>query len=90
MAITYKKALKSIEVKTLGGTTVSVSDTVDEAKASMALAEFNVMKTMHIITGENEVTMIPFHAVDSIVVTSQASDDITKADPYCKEDEASE
>lgn len=90
MAITYKKALKSIEVKTLGGTTVSVSDTVDEAKASIALAEFEAFKTMHIKTGDGETTMIPFHAVDSIVVTTTKSDDITKADPYCKEEEASE
>lgn len=85
MAITYKKALKSIAVKTLGGTTVSVADTATEPKASNALAEFEVGRTMHIVTGANEVTMIPFHAVDSIVVTTSASDDITKDDPYCAE-----
>lgn len=85
MAITYKKMLKSIEIKTLGGTEVSVADTADEAIASMALAEFMAGKTMHIKTGENETTLIPFHAVDSIVVTSQSSDDIEKADPYCEE-----
>ena len=85
MAITYKKALKSIAVKTLGGTTVSVADTATEPKASNALAEFEAERTMHIVTGANEVTMIPFHAVDSIVVTTSASDDITKDDPYCAE-----
>ena len=85
MAITYKKALKSIAVKTLGGTTVSVADTVTEPKASNALAEFDHFQTMHIRSGENEVTLIPFHAVDSIVVTSTPSEDITKADPYCEE-----
>ena len=85
MAITYKKALKSIAVKTLGGTTVSVADTATEAKASAAIAEFEAFKTMHIQTGANEVTLIPFHAVDSIVVTTSASDDITKDDPYCAE-----
>ena len=85
MAITYKKALKSIAVKTLGGTTVSVADTATEPKASNALAEFEAERTMHIVTGEGEVTMIPFHAVDSIVVTTSASDDITKDDPYCAE-----
>ena len=85
MAITYKKALKSIAVKTLGGTTVSVADTATDPKASNALAEFEAFKTMHIVTGEGEVTMIPFHAVDSIVVTTTASDDITKDDPYCAE-----
>lgn len=85
MAITYKKALKSIEVKTLGGTTVSVADTATDPKASNALAEFEAFKTMHIATGENETTLVPFHAVDSIVVTSSSSDDITKDDPYCAE-----
>lgn len=85
MAITYKKALKSIAVKTLGGTTVSVADTATDPKASNALAEFEAFKTMHIVTGENETTLVPFHAVDSIVVTSSSSDDITKDDPYCAE-----
>ena len=85
MAITYKKALKSIAVKTLGGTTVSVADTATDPKASNALAEFEAFKTMHIVTGEGEVTMIPFHAVDSIVVTVTQSDNITKDDPYCAE-----
>ena len=85
MAITYKKALKSIAVKTLGGTTVSVADTATDPKASNALAEFEAFKTMHVVTGANETTLVPFHAVDSIVVTSSASDDITKDDPYCAE-----
>ena len=85
MAITYKKALKSIAVKTLGGTTVSVADTAKDPKASNALAEFEAFKTMHIVTGENETTLVPFHAVDSIVVTSSSSDDITRDDPYCAE-----
>lgn len=90
MAITYKKALKSLAIKTLGGTTVNVADTATEAKASAALAEFEAFKTMHVVTGEGEVTMIPFHAVDSIVVTTTASEDITKADPYCVEEQSSE
>lgn len=85
MAITYKKALKSITVKTLGGTTVTVADTATEPKASAPLAEFEAFKTMHIQTGEGEITMIPFHAVDSIVVTVSQSSDITKDDPYCAE-----
>lgn len=85
MSITYKKALKSIEIKTLGGTEVSVADTATDPKASNALAEFEAFKTMHIVTGENETTLIPFHAVDSIVVTTSSSDDITKDDPYCAE-----
>lgn len=87
MAITYKKALKTLAIKTLGGTTVNVADTVSDPKASNALAEFEGFKTMHVVTGEGQVTLIPFHAVDSIVVTTAASDDITKADPYCAEEQ---
>ena len=86
MAITYKKALKSIVITTVGGNTVSVADTATEPKASNALAEFEAFKTMHIVTGENEKTYIPFHAVVNIVVTVSQSDDITKADPYCEEE----
>lgn len=85
MAITYKKALKTIAVKTLGGTTVTVADTAADPKASNALAEFEAERTMHIVTGANETTVIPFHAVDSIVVTSAQSGDITREDPYCAE-----
>ena len=85
MAITYKKALKTIAVKTLGGTTVTVADTATDPKASNALAEFEAFKTMHLATGANETTLIPFHAVDSIVVTSAPSADITREDPYCAE-----
>lgn len=86
MAITYKKALKSIVITTVGGNTVSVADTATEPKASNALAEFEAFKTMHIATGANETTLIPFHAVDHIVVTVSQSDSITKADPYCEEE----
>lgn len=85
MAITYKKPLKTIVVKTIGGTTVTVSDTATEPKASNALAEFEAERTMHIKTSDSEMTYVPFHAVDSIVVTSAQSGDITKDDPYCAE-----
>ena len=83
MATTYKKALKTIVIKTLGGTTVTVADTAADPKASNALAEFEMCKTMHIVTGEDEMTLIPFHAVDSIVVTTTQSENITREDPYC-------
>ena len=86
MAITFNKVLKSITVNTIGGTTVSVSDTATEQKASNALIEFGAFKTMSIQTGEGEITMIPFHAVDSIVVT-QTTAEVSKNDPYgCDEE----
>lgn len=80
MATTYKKTLKSISVTTIGGQTVTGADTVDEPIASNALAEFEAFGTMHI-----DGTLVPFHAVDTIAVTSSQSEDITRNDPYCAE-----
>ena len=87
MATTYKKTLKTITVKTLGGTTVSVSDTATSTAASNALAQFEAGQTM-VIKGEEKTTYVPFHAVDSIEVTTAQSADITRPDPYgCEETE---
>jgi len=83
MAINYTKVLKTIAVKTLGGTTVNASDTATDPIASNALAEFEAFQTMHIKTTDG-MTEIPFHAVDSITVTS-ASSSATREDPYCAE-----
>ena len=81
MAIKYTKPLKTAVIKTLNGaTTVTVSDTVDSPKASSVIAEFESGRTLHA-----DGTFIPFHAVDSIVVTLQTSEEISKDDPYCPE-----
>lgn len=77
---TYKKVLRTIAVKTLGGTTINAADTATDPIASDALAEFDAFKTMHIRTDDG-VTEVPFHAVDSIEVT-EATQNVTKADPY--------
>lgn len=85
MATTFNKALKAIEVKTIGGNTISAQDTAADMRASSALSEFEMGKTMH-IRGANagETTLIPFHAVDNILVT-MASESVTKPDAYCPE-----
>lgn len=75
------KPLKSIVVTTIGGGTVNAADTVSAPAASVALSEFEAFKTMH-IKGENDVTLVPFHAVDRIVVTTTQSSDIPAKDPY--------
>lgn len=80
MATIYKKILKSITVTTVGGQTVTGADTVDEPVASNALAEFEAFGTMHI-----DGTLVPFHAVDTIAVTTSQSEDITRTDPFCEE-----
>lgn len=81
MAVKFKKGLKTITVKTIGGTTITASDTVDAPVASNALAEFEAFATMH-IKGENKVTEVPFHAVDNIEVTTAESEEQTRPDPY--------
>lgn len=87
MATKYKKSLKTIKVKTLGGTTVTVADTKDKPYASNALMEFEDFKTITVDDGSKK-TVIPFHAVDNIEVTAALSDEITRPDPYgCDEEE---
>lgn len=83
MATTYKKSLKTIVVKTLGGTTVNATDTATDPIASDALRDFEAFQTMH-IRKEGGVTLVPFHAVDTIEVTVTATD-VEKADAYCAE-----
>ena len=78
--ITYTKVLKTLAIKTLGGTEVTVADTAADPKASDALSEFENFQTMHVRTAEG-VTIIPFHAIDSIEVTSTTGQ-ATKGDPY--------
>lgn len=89
---TYNKPLKTIAIKTLGGTEIEVSDAVGKPYASNALSEFARFQTMHIVVeGDTDGTLlIPFHAVDSIFVSTE-TEEVTKADPYgCEEGESGE
>lgn len=88
MATTYKKALKTIVIKTLGGTTINAADTATDPIASDALSAFDRFQTMHIRTANGE-TLVPFHAVDSIVVTASTAD-ASRADAYCAEESGNE
>ena len=85
---TFNKPLKSIVVTTLGGNTFEVDDTASAPIASDALRDFEAYGIMH-IKGQSDVTLVPFHAVDNIVVTSSTSE-VEKADPYGCEEESSE
>lgn len=82
---TFNKPLKALAIKTLGGTEVTVEDTSSSRAASNALSEFEMFKTMHIVVDDG-ILLIPFHAVDSILVTSTTAE-VTKADPYGCEEE---
>ena len=84
MATNFNKSLKTITVKTIGGNTINCADTTQEMKASAALSEFEMGKTMHIKTGADETTIVPFHAVDNILVAVSTAA-ATRPDAYCKE-----
>lgn len=86
MAITYKKALKTINVYIHGiDDPVTVADTATASNASNAYAEFENGYKMHLVTGEGQQTVVPYHAVVKVEVTTAPSADITKNDPYCAE-----
>lgn len=85
----FPKGLKTIEVHTIGGATITAADTAKKGIASNALSEFDMGKTMHIDTGENETTLVPFHAVDHIVVTTSKTE-VERPDPYGCEEETPE
>lgn len=84
MAQTYKKALRNAKFTTLMNTEKTVADTTSEFIATQALAEFDGKKTIK-IKGENDTTLIPFHAVKK-VESGITSADATKSDAYCDED----
>lgn len=88
MAITYKKPLKTIKVYVHGqNSAITVADTATSSAGSAALGEFEAGRKMH-LEADGKTTVVPYHAVEMVEVSVQASDEITKADPYCKEDEA--
>lgn len=78
---TYTKKLKTIEVhQMLDGATVTIADTADDAKASMALAQFEKYEDMVWKDGENTI-VVPYHAVQYIKVTETEAE-VEKADAY--------
>ena len=84
MATTYNKPLKTIVVKTIGGATINAADTATDPIASDALRDFEAFQTMH-IRKSGGYTLVPFHAVDNIEVTTSTTE-VTREDAYCKEE----
>ena len=89
MAITYKKALKTAVFTLHDGSTVSAADTVNASIGSAALAMYEA-KGLIYVPGESSTTIFDFSQVVKVVVSVQASENITKDDPYCAEESASE
>lgn len=84
MAITYKKALKTVVFTLHDASTVTAADTATDPKGSMALGMYDA-KDVIVVEGENNVTKFDFSQVVKVVITTAQSEDITKADPYCEE-----
>lgn len=89
MAITYKKALKTVVFTLHDASTVTATDTVEASIGSAALAMYE-KKDLIYVPGESATTIFDFAQVIKAEVSVQASDEITKADPYCEEESASE
>ena len=84
MAITYKKALKTVVFTLHDASTVTAADTVENAIGSEALGMYDA-KGVIVVPGENNITKFDYAQVVKAVITTTASEDITKADPYCEE-----
>lgn len=75
---TYKKVLRTLEIHLLlDSEAISVADTVEDAKASMALSQFKQYSDM-VWKEEGEVVtedvVVPYHAVQYIKVTETPTD----------------
>lgn len=90
MAVTFTKPLRTIVITTIGGGEFSVADTVDAAAASNALGQFEAHGTMVFTVTVDEAeaeVQVPFHAVDHITITVETSEEQSRPDPVCKEEE---
>ena len=90
MSVTYKKPLKTIQVKVHGiDEKIEVADTTTATPASNAFSAFERGHKM-VLDTENGKVYVPYHSVEAVYVTQTASDEITKSDPYCKESDGSD
>lgn len=81
MAITYTKALRSVRVNTLGGSTARAVDTDTDPYASNAYSQFQKHETMELVRSTK--TLVPFHAVETVETGFDAFER-TREDPYCE------
>lgn len=90
MAITYKKALLTVEVITSCGETYTAADTAEKAIGSNVFSAFEKGMTLAIETSDTETVYVPYHAVCAVKVT-KSTEDAEKADPYgCEEEQSNE
>ena len=84
-----KKPLKTVVFTLHDGSTVTAADTIENPAGSNALSMYD-NKRQIVVQGENEVTKFDFAQVVKAVVTSEASDEYTRPDPYCPDEGESE
>lgn len=75
--MTYKKKLIEITITTVDGNTVTVTDTAEDQKASLALAE---IKSGRFVKVEN--TLIATSAIVKVEVTQLEDAEVERNDPY--------
>lgn len=81
MAI-YKNSYKVV-IKTLGGTEVTANDATVAGVGSSAMAALMNGQDVYVLDGNGGGTFIPFHAVESAVVTLTRSEAEAPADETC-------
>lgn len=83
-----KKELKTITISLLGteAATVETTDTVKDPQAKYALDSFRAENYMDIVKTSEEY-LVPFHAVDHIIVTKSETEVEDRPNPYgCEAD----
>lgn len=75
--MTYKKKLIEITITTVDGNTVTVTDTAEDQKASLALAE---IKSGRFVKVEN--TLIATSAIVKVEITQLEDAEVERNDPY--------
>lgn len=78
--MTFTKGIKEAKIILHDGMEVEVSDSATDRNATDALVMFETNQRVQVM-GEDKVTLIPYHAIIEVEVTS-SSVSVDRADPY--------
>ena len=81
--MTYKKKLIEITITTVDGNTVTVTDTAEDQKASLALAEIKSGRFLNV-----EDSLIAVSAIVKVDITDLEDAEVERANPYFCEAES--
>lgn len=82
---TYNKPLYSVAIKTLGGNEFTIADTSSSNSGSAALASIEAKADIR-TEASGTITIIPYHAIDSAVVTVTSSSTERPEDANCPDE----